>query len=73
MSVICLQLKNPFRYKKDSKNKDDDEETTEENADGNTTAPEPKKKKSFSGFTVPFPLKIKYLTWFFCPQRNIWT
>lgn len=61
MSVICLQLKNPFRPKKDSKNKDDDEETTEENADGNTTAPEPK-QKSFSGFTVSFSMKIKYLT-----------
>lgn len=62
MSVICLQLKNPFRSKKDSKNKDDDEETTEENADGNTAAPEPKKKSSFSGFTVSFSMKIKYLT-----------
>ncbi|XP_018941585.1 uncharacterized protein LOC109069401 [Cyprinus carpio] len=61
-SNVLKKLKNPFRSKKESENKDDDEETTEENADGNTTAPEPKEKKSFSGFTVSFSMKIKYLT-----------
>ncbi|KAL1256340.1 hypothetical protein QQF64_011885 [Cirrhinus molitorella] len=43
-SNILKKLKNPFRSKKDSKDKDDAEETTEENTDGNETAPEPKKK-----------------------------
>lgn len=56
-----MQLKNRFRFKKGSKDKDDAEETTEENEDENTTAPEPK-KKSFSGFTVSFSMKIKYHT-----------
>ncbi|XP_016431163.1 uncharacterized protein LOC107758035 [Sinocyclocheilus rhinocerous] len=57
-SNVLKKLKNPFRSKKDSKNKDDDEETTEESADGNTTAPEPKKKKSFSGFTKTLLLEF---------------
>ncbi|KAF4101703.1 hypothetical protein G5714_018135 [Onychostoma macrolepis] len=61
MKSNVLKKQNPFRSK-DRKTKDDDEETTEENADGNTTAPEPKKKKSFSGFTVSFSMKIKYFT-----------
>ncbi|XP_043120238.1 uncharacterized protein LOC122362741 [Puntigrus tetrazona] len=59
-SKVLKKLKNHFRSKKDSKNKDDDEETTEENADGHTTAPGPK-NKSFLGFTVSFSMKIKYL------------
>ncbi|XP_016117948.1 uncharacterized protein [Sinocyclocheilus grahami] len=58
-SNVLKKLKNPFRSKKDSQNKDDDEETTEESADGNTTAPEPKKKKSFSGFTLKNPFRSK--------------
>ncbi|XP_059361849.1 uncharacterized protein LOC132101152 [Carassius carassius] len=61
-SNVLKKFKNPFRSKKDSKNKDDDEETLEESTDRNTTAPEPEKQKSFSGFTVSFSMKIKYLT-----------